>query len=77
MAGPGLQQGIIRPRAVTFLLHVSPLGLESVRRRPRRRRHEVVQGAVSLAQPGRGGDRAVHEVERVLHGALEDRKSVV
>src|SRR5438132_13688113 len=32
---------------------------------------EVVQGAVSLAQSGRGGDRAVHEVERVLHGALE------
>src|SRR5207249_12239972 len=41
------------------------------RRRPRRRGHEVVQGAVSLAQPGCGGDRAMHEVERVLHRALE------
>src|SRR5256885_12061423 len=31
--------------------------LEPVRRRPRGGGHEVVEGSVSPAQPGRGGDR--------------------
>src|SRR5207302_8533239 len=45
--------------------------LQPVGRRPRRRGHEMVQGSMSLAQPRCGRDRAVHEVERVLHGTLQ------
>jgi len=45
--------------------------LESVCRWPRWRRHEVVEGPVSVAQPGRRGDGPVHEVDCVLYGALE------
>src|SRR3989442_8480039 len=48
-----------------------PIPLPPIRRGPRRRGHEMVQRSVSLAQPGGGGHRAVHEVERILDGALE------